>query len=387
MLAMGLRILRRGITRRFRRSAIVFSGIAFAVASMVTLEAIMQGVTDAMIRNSVAVHHGHLNATWREGASADVAATQLAQALPEVEVVLPRRRLVGTLVHQSRQVPMRLYGVDAAAESTRTVISAKITEGVYLAERGTILLGASVAESLGVSVGQTVELWRKGHAEIRYRVAGLYRTGIDQFDQQLCFANWDDVPSSEWELAVFLSPGSDVAKARRLASGVLPAGAVVRTWQEALGELVQLTDLNRMAMNVVLVLVLLILAFGVANTAYISVNDRIHEFGILKAMGVTPRGIMLLVQGEIVLVVGLAAVAGIVLGAGISTLWGQWGLDLSRWTSSNRHFISSSVIYPRMVVRSLVLPMSVAVVCSLLAASLPARRAGRVSVVEALKQI
>jgi len=137
----------------------------------------------------------------------------------------------------------------------------------------------------------------------------------------------------------------------------------------------------------VLALAMGILAFGIANAAYISVSERLREFGILKAMGVTPRGIMMLVQGEILLLVGLAGLAGVALGAGASLLWAQGGIDLSRWTSANRHFIASSVIYPRLVIRALGLPMLVAIACGVLAGSLPARRGGRGSVVAALRHI
>jgi len=387
MLGMGLRIVIRGITRRFRRSAVVFTGIAFAVASLVTLEAIMQGVTDAMIRNSVALHHGHVNASWQGGVDADTAAAELMKAIPDAQAALPRQRLAGTLVRDDRQVPIMLYGVEPSAEGRWTVVSKKMLTGKYLIARGEIVLGSPAAEALGVPVDQQIEFWRKGASAVSYRVAGIYRTSIDQLDRQMCFARLGDVPGAQRELAVFLPAETDSNDVAALIKGKLPSGAQVRTWQESLTELVQLTALNQVSMNVVLCLALLILAFGVANAAYISVNERMREFGILKTIGVTPSGIMMLVQGEIFLLVGLAALAGIALGAAVSILWAQWGLDLSRWTSANRHFIASSVIYPRLVGRGIVLPLFVAIACGLLAGSLPARRAGRVSVVEALRQI
>ena len=386
MLAMYVRIVRRGITRRFRRSAVTCAGVALAVASLVTLEAIMQGVTDAMITNSVALHHGHLNTSWPDGAGVDAAAN-LEGTLTEARGILPRRRAAGMLVNAKRQVSTLITGVDRHAEAARTVVAGKIIAGDYLTEPGTIVLGAPAAEMLGVSVGQDVEFWRKDSGAARFRVGGLYETGVERLDVQMCFVRRGDLHVGDAEIAVFLSPGADVDAAAARLGATLPAGARVATWRQSLAGVVQLTGLNRVAANVVLALALLILAFGVANTMYISVNDRTHEFGVLKAMGVTPRGIALLVQAETLGLVALAGLAGAALGAGVSGLWSTTGLDLSRWTSANPHFIASGVVTPRLVARSIVLPVLVALACGLLAGALPARRAGRISVVRALRMI
>jgi ABC-type antimicrobial peptide transport system permease subunit len=68
-------------------------------------------------------------------------------------------------------------------------------------------------------------------------------------------------------------------------------------------------------------------------------------------------------------------------------VWSQIGLDLGRWTSENRHFLITGVVYPRTTVATLALPGLVAVACGVLGAVLPAVRAGRVSVIKALRWI
>lgn len=72
-------------------------------------------------------------------------------------------------------------------------------------------------------------------------------------------------------------------------------------------ELEQLTRLNLVSMAIVIVLVVVILAAGVSNTVLVSVLDRYHDFGILKALGTTPWEILRLIVLETTL---LALAAG-----------------------------------------------------------------------------
>ena len=53
-----MRFALRSCVRRRRRTAIILAGIAFAVASLIVLGAIMVGVNDTMIRNAVALREG-----------------------------------------------------------------------------------------------------------------------------------------------------------------------------------------------------------------------------------------------------------------------------------------------------------------------------------------
>ena len=152
-------------------------------------------------------------------------------------------------------------------------------------------------------------------------------------------------------------------------------------------EVVQLVSLNGVSMGILLLLASLILAFGVSNTAFVSVADRIGEFGVLKTVGLTPRAVSLLVIGETLGLVLSAGALGLGIGFGVSWTFSFSGIDLSAWTSENRHFVASGVVFPRVTAMGLALPVGVALACGALASLLPARRAGRVSVVEALRSL
>ena len=378
MLELYARMIIRSLRLRLRRSLVTFLGVAVAVAVLVILESIMAGVGVAMLENTVALHDGHIMASW-EG---DERLAGLRGA-----DVLNRTQRAGMLVKDERQAPIRLYGIDPDKERKHTVVARKLIAGSYLAESDSVIIGQPTAEILRAAVGDTIVFWRHDARPETFRLSGIFSTAVPALDGQLAFVRQDSVQANRHEAAVFTSPGEDLDALKRIIRSKLPREAIVRIWRESLAELNQLIELNQVAMNVVLVLAIVILAFGVSSTAFVSVDERSHEIGILKATGFTPANIVWLIVLEMVLLVGIAGMAGLVAGGLVVHLWSIVGLDLSRWTSENPHFIASGVIYPRATVRAFALPLAVAIGCGLVASALPAWKAASASVTGALRQI
>lgn len=381
-LKLGLLLVRRSVSRRFGKAAIAFAGVALAIAALVLLEAIMEGVSDTMVRNSVAIHHGDINATWQ---GQDVALDDIRR-LAGVRRVLPRLSQSGVLAHGERQAGLMLYGVEPDLEALETAVPRRIVAGRNVRTPDDLLVGRLLAEQLGAQLGDTLEFWQPGVPPRRFRVCGVFRTGIELLDGKAAYTRHGSAAATaSREIAVFIESGYDPAAVAAALRQQLGPGVRVTPWTEALTELVQLIALNHVAMNVVHLLALLVLGFGVSNTVFISVSQRTRELGLLKAMGFTPSGVAVLVLAEVLLLVLAAGFCGAGLGCLAVKLWSLHGLDLARWTSENPHFVVSGIVYPRLTLRGLLLPGAVALCCGLVAALLPARRAGRLSVIEALR--
>ncbi len=88
-------------------------------------------------------------------------------------------------------------------------------------------------------------------------------------------------------------------------------GYEVMTWKEMIPELDQLFQ-AKMAQNVIMSGVLyLVIAFGIFGTILMMLNERLHEFGILIAIGMKKS----LLAGVVVIEMVLMSVVGVVLGA------------------------------------------------------------------------
>jgi ABC-type antimicrobial peptide transport system permease subunit len=162
-------------------------------------------------------------------------------------------------------------------------------------------------------------------------------------------------------------------------------GETATPWEKLTPELEQLTRLNFVAMLIVIVRVVVIMAAGLSNTILVSVMDRYREFGVLKAMGVTPWEIVRLIVTETAVMCVAAGAIGLLAGAAATLAAGRAGIDLSRFTSMNPHFVMSSVVYPRLTAQMTIAP-ALSVLCLGLAASAwPGWSAARRSAAEVMR--
>jgi putative ABC transport system permease protein len=114
---------------------------------------------------------------------------------------------------------------------------------------------------------------------------------------------------------------------------------------------------------------LLVGALGILTMMWISVHERVSEIGLAKALGATPRQILILFLGEASMLSLLGGVLGVGVGMGLALLLGQ--------------LIPGLPVHTPMKYVALALGVSLAV--GLLSGVLPARRAAALDPVEALR--
>jgi putative ABC transport system permease protein len=118
-------------------------------------------------------------------------------------------------------------------------------------------------------------------------------------------------------------------------------------------------------------LAVIIALIGIVNTLMLSVFERTHEIGLLRAVGMKRRQIRAMIRSESVILAVFGAIIGIVVGTGL-------GLAL---TSSLRSSGFTDIVVPG---TSLVIFLVLAAVLGLVAASWPARRAAKLDVLAAI---
>ena len=118
-------------------------------------------------------------------------------------------------------------------------------------------------------------------------------------------------------------------------------------------------------------LAVIIALIGIVNTLMLSVFERTHEIGLLRAVGMKRRQIRAMIRSESVILAVFGAVIGIVVGValGIALTW-----------SLKQQGINQMVV----PISSLVVFLVLAALLGLVAASWPARRAARLDVLAAI---
>ncbi|MDY0189995.1 MAG: ABC transporter permease [Desulfuromonas sp.] len=392
-----LRFALRSVLRRRRRTLVTFVSVGFGVAMLIVLGAIMVGVNDTMVKNAVALQTGHLAI---ESPPLDLAvATQRLNALQthlpaqQVQVLLPRFSMAVLLSHQQAQQAVQVYLVDPALEQRWSPVPKTIRTGQWLAEAGDgIVIGLGAAQALGVMVGDSLDVVTAEH-HTTLSVVGIFQTGVQTLDQRGGYLSITTAKAYRLDTgvriqgALFAPPATDLVALRRQLLEYLPAPLTATSWQQKLPEVEQLVNLNLFSMQIMIALVIIILGFGVANSLLISVMDRYRYYGILKAIGVRPREVIVTVVGEAMVVCVGAGLLGTFLGVLISLVWGEIGLDISHYTSYNPHFSIDAVIYPRLQPIMVFLPQALALLSGVVASVWPAMVAARRQVSSSMREL
>jgi putative ABC transport system permease protein len=134
----------------------------------------------------------------------------------------------------------------------------------------------------------------------------------------------------------------------------------------------QVIDMLLLVVTGLLAVAVFIALIGVANTLSLSVLERTRENSLLRALGLTRGQLRGMLAIEAVLIAGVAAIIGSVLGA----VYGWAGAQ-----SALGSFADITAVIPWSQILAVVL---VAAVAGLLASVIPARRAAKLSPVEGL---
>lgn len=370
--------------RSLRSTGILSLMLLTAVAALIFLSALAVGVNDAMIRNSVSLYSGHIS-----GFNIPDDTPKNKLVVPGVAAVLKRLNISGNLVHGNKTREVNITEIEPGEDLRVTAIGKKIVNGGYLRDtKGQLLIGQSLANKLGVQPGDNVQFTPfSGGRPISLHVAGVYRTGIEQIDGDIAFCPLGSVayPSAGWSAAVFIKEGVEPESIISAYRDILPETAQFKSWKTLMPDLKQLIDLNYISMSIVILLVFGVVSLGIACAFVIVILKTIREYGILKAMGVTSGETMLLIVFEVVLMNLLATTLGIIVGVGLSLLVRETGIDLTAFTSQNRYFAVSGVIYPRLTPFAWAVPPVLAFLFSLVASIWPALLVSRRRAAEILR--
>lgn len=262
-----------------------------------------------------------------------------------------------------------------------------IVIGQKLAERlnawpGDVLVLATVPGNLkmSTSVGTFVPLYRK------YVITGVFETGMYEYDSGYAYMSL----TAAQDLAALGGrvTGIDVRTPDRWQAPVVAQqlaeklGFPYRTmdWQEQNRSLFQALKLEKLAMGVILLLIVLVAAFNIVSTLTMVVTDKTREIGILKAMGMRAASIrrIFLWQGAAIGVVGTGL--GVLLGLG-----GAWALSRFKLIELDPSVYFIDRLPIQIEAGDVAMIVAASLLIAMVATLWPARQASRLFPVEAIR--
>jgi len=284
------------------------------------------------------------------------------------------------------RLPQTFVRGDLSFTTTRDDVDGGIVLGRRLAERFSAYPGSTVT---AISPGGSRFNAAVGAFVPRYwtlEVTGYFETGMYEYDNAYAILplslaqEFAGLGSAVTGLEIRLrDPTRATAVGLRLEEELgYPYRAL--DWQSQNASLFSALQLEKLAMGLVLLLIVLVAAFNIVSTLTMVVADKTREIGILRAMGMPAAGIrrIFVLQGTIIGLVGTGL--GMVL-----------GLVLARIVDHSNLVRLDPTVYfiNRIPVRVDPLDVGIVVTASLLIAVLatihPARRAASLHPVEAIR--
>ncbi len=231
------------------------------------------------------------------------------------------------------------------------------------------------AKSHHLTIGSGLKLTAPTGETVRLHVTGIFNppTGGSPFGAvTISDAAWDRIYDSPQNLYSFVrmrggeTDADQAALERRLKA--FP-NAKVQTKKQFIDN--QISGLNSIlnVLFVLLALSIVVSLFGIVNTLVLTVFERTRELGMLRAIGMTRRQVRRMIRSESVITSLMGGVIGIAL-----------GLVLGALLAARVDFIVFALPWVQVIIFAVA-----AIVVGLIAAIFPARRAGKLNVLEALQ--
>ena len=400
----------RNLWRQRRRSLVTAGAVALVVLFSVVYFGLGGAMENSMYQR-LTESGGHVQVRtpgWRDASSledtliedaAEVRATveRLASdllAAPEVVGVLDVPALLSGEV-RSRAVPV--HGQDWPTAVRERRLGGSALEGRFLENPGEIVLGASLANALDVGLGDDVYVYApagRGFGAAAYELVGiadLFDPGAEigtawtTLEEAQALAAPDAVQRFEVH-ATSLVRIEDDTVAGTLAAALNDALPELEalTWLEVEPSMSVLLDSLDPMMYVESVLFIVLAGLLVLNTVYLSVMERIREFGVIHSLGAGDARVLGMIATESVLMCLSGAVVGTAAGLtfvaayrdglvipGLEAYYASFGLDPVFYVSVEPVQVAFAIVF--------------AVVTALAAALWPAWLASRLEPVEAMR--
>lgn len=284
------------------------------------------------------------------------------------------REQAGTL---SGMVPSRMKKVSSISEKMLLGSLDNLS-----ANANGIIIGKELADKFNLGMGRNLNVSTPDAGNRILKVVGIYRTGNVQYDESQTFVNLKlsqilfNRPNRANRIMIRLD---DPQQAKTVAERIeLHIGYKATSWIEASQDIISLLTVRNIIMLSVVSAILIVASFGIYNTLSTIVIEKTRDIAILKSMGFHSRDIRLifLLEGSMIGAVG--SVCGLGLGALLMLGLGHIQIkppgvidtvSLPIWWGAEQFEIAAAF----------------ALVSCVLAAYLPARRAGQVHPVDILR--
>jgi len=404
---MLLKLAWRNVLRNKRRTFLSGTAVGITLASLMLIDGLYIGMLKGMIMTATDTFLGQgqihakgfsdtLEVEKTINGSEDIL-TSLSKE-PLLESFSPRTASFAMISSPSGVSSVLLYGIDPEREKNISMIDEAVKEGEYLQPEGErqILIGSKTAETLEVELGDRIVLTvaQSGTGELSqemFRISGIFHMGIREADSGMAFIQID---KARRLLALGAGTHEIVLKFKNLDNAgdrTLPFwrsysmnGNEALGWRDLIPQLDGVIKMTEISTIITSVLVFCIVAVIIMNALFMSLYERMFEFGVLRAVGTRPSKMALIIFFEAASLSVISIIMGLALGYGVVTFFSWYGIDYRGIEFAG--ITVNELLYPELALKQFTIYPLLIFIFSLVAAIYPALFAAKMTPAKAMQR-
>lgn len=243
-----------------------------------------------------------------------------------------------------------------------------------------IILGSKLARNLGVKMGDNITLTTSDGVNRNFKIIGIFETGSSGTDRSKAMISihtarqlFSKNKSFSTDIMVNIK---DYNKARQVVKTMRSATTYkIEPWQEGNSQLDSANVIRDILAYSVSLTILIVAGFGIYNIMNMTVNEKIKEIAILKAMGFSGKDIVEIFLTQSIVIGVIGGLTGLILGNIISQIVDRIPFKIASFTTLPINYRPSDYI----------MAFVFGLVITIVAGYLPARKASKIDPVEILR--
>ena len=392
----------RNLGRNRRRSLLSALAVAMGLALLLLIAAILNGEMGGALKNTIQLQSGHLqiraasydenkvSLDWKDLVASPQQVIDQLKAIPQVTVATPRLFATGILTLGENSRGVKVIGIDPSSSASQ-IFRQGLLSGDFLTpdDREGILIGKPLADKFKLNVGDQISLLvntSNGDVSTQlFTVRGIYTTNTTGYDESTVFmplVKAQTITGAQDHASTIFVMLQNRDQADAVAAALKSPDYQVLTWRTMNQLIVTTEDFANAFMYFIYLIVLGITATVVTNTLIMAVFERTREIGVLSAIGMKGRRIMLqfLTEGGLIAIGGV--IGGLILGALVVAYFSRFGISIA--SARVTGILMRDTIYADPTLQDTVALTIVTFVVTLIASVYPAVLAAQMEPIEAL---
>jgi len=395
----------RNLLRNKRRTLLTVMLVGFSLVSLILTDGMVKGMQEKLVGSitqtltgEAQIHKKGFREELDEKKFIDdpVPIINQIRLNKDIQSFAPRVVFGGMIASPYNITGGVIYGVDAARELGISKIKEALIEGAYLSgSPREILIGKSMSEILEVSLGDRIVI---SAAEVRngeisqelFRVSGIFEFGQSDLDNSLGFINLNVAQSllglneGIHQIVVrFKNPENALDLQSSFYQTANSGNIEAISWKDYNPSIASLIGMSNYATVIIGVTLFLLATFGVINSLFMSIYERLYELGVAKAIGTSGPELMSLVILEAFLLGVISCIFGSVVGYFANSWFAVHGIPFGTYEFSG---VILRGIHTKLALEQFTLLPSCIIILVLVSAIYPSIFAARIMPVDSMRR-